>query len=358
MKILNISLDKNILEKSSTVALRVREYGNLVEKYSVIVPAGKKEKINLSEKTDVYSVGGGNKIVKLLNCYSQAKNLISKDKYDVITVQDQYYFGWIGLKLARKFKIGLEIQIHGFEKYSGLRKLIVKKVIKNTDAIRVVSERLKKKLIEEFGVEEKKITVAPIYSDTRIRNQELGLKGENNKFVFLTVGRLVKVKNIEMQIRAISEVVKKYSNIELWIVGDGPLRKKLEVGTHNHAFIRFLGWQDDLGYLYKKADAFLLTSNSEGWGLVVVEASSFGLPIIMTDVGCAGEVIKNEESGLIIPVGDQKALEDAMIRLIIDEDFSVKIGKGAQEAIKKLPTKEETFQRYIESWKKAKLVKS
>jgi len=357
MKILNISLDQNILDENSVVALRVREYGELVDKYDVVVCANKDVKIKLSDKVNVFGIRGKNKIVKLLNCYSSAEKILNKEKYDVITVQDQYYFGILGLKLARKFSIGLEIQVHGFEKYFGLRKIISKKVIKSANSIRVVSQRLKNQLVKDFGIREEKITVAPIYSDPRSKIQDLRIKGEGGKFVFLTVGRLVKVKKIEMQIRAISEVVKKYSNIELWIVGDGPLRKKLEVETHNYAFIRFLGWQDDLDYLYKKADVFLLTSDSEGWGLAAIEAASFGLPIIMTDVGCAGEVIKNEESGLVIPVGDQGSLEDAMVRLIIDEDFRIKIGKGALEAIKKLPPKEEIFQKYLESWNKAKLTK-
>jgi len=100
------------------------------------------------------------------------------------------------------------------------------------------------------------------------------------------------------------KVVEKYSQAELWIVGDGKQRQALkhEVETRLIASVKFQGWQDDLDKFYNQADAFLLTSNSEGWGMVVVEAASFGLPIIMTDVGLAGEVIKDGESGIVIPV--------------------------------------------------------
>jgi len=70
----------------------------------------------------------------------------------------------------------------------------------------------------------------------------------------------------------------------------------------------------------------------------------------MTDVGLAGEVIKDDESGIVIPVGDQKALENAMIKLIKDRDLRKKLGEGAREAIKKLPTKEETLALYKKSW--------
>lgn len=372
MKILNISLDKNIIDKDSAVAKRIIEYGKLVEKYSVIVPANKNDKIKLSENAEIFAICGNVKLVKLVKLYKIGKRLLKEEKYDVISVQDQYYLGWIGLKLARKFKIGLEVQIHGFEKYSGTRKMIAKKVIKNADAVRVVSQRLKGQLVEEFGIEEEKITVVPIYSEhTTCNTQHVTRK---DKFIFLTVGRLVPVKNIGMQIEAMNNEKlpacrqgRKMNNVELWIVGDGTESKKLssyakasadkevrskDLGLEQN--IKFLGRQENLENFYKQADVFLLTSNSEGWGLVVIEAASYGLPIIMTDVGCAGEVIKNEESGLVIPVGDQKKLEEAMIRLIEDEDLRKKIGQGAEETIKKLPTKKETLKLYKESWEKAK----
>ena len=76
---------------------------------------------------------------------------------------------------------------------------------------------------------------------------------------------------------------------------------------------------------------FLLTSNYEGWGLAIIEAASFGLPIIMTDVGCAGEIIKNEESGIIIPVGDKKALAAAMTKLIQNKNFGKKWASKPKE---------------------------
>ena len=188
----------------------------------------------------------------------------------------------IGLFLARKFKIGLELQIHGFEKYSGLRKIIAKFVIPRANAIRCVSQRLKQKLMNEFSVREGTITVAPIYIESRITNlpvwqagNELRIKQKGDKFIFLTVGRLVPVKNISLQIKAMAEVVKKYPNVELLIVGDGAERKKLEkealkLGVKNN--VKFLGWQNNPGEFYSKADAFLLTSDYEGWGMVVVEA--------------------------------------------------------------------------------------
>ena len=340
-----------MLEKNSHLAMRVVGYGEIVDKYIVLVPAPKDEEKVLSNKVKVYGVGGRGKILKFLRVFNLAKKLLQGEDYDLITVQDQYYLAWLAWKLARQFKIGLEIQVHGFEKFFGWRKMIAKFVIPRADAIRVVSQRLKKQMIDDFGVKEEKITVVPIYVE---RISHIAYRtSPDGKFIFLTVSRLVPVKNIEMQIRAFKNLELRFKNIELWIAGEGELREKLEVETHNHASVRFFGWQNDLGKFYSQADAFLLTSNYEGWGMVIIEAASFGLPIIMTDVGCAGEVIKDGESGIVIPVGGQKELEAAMRKIIEDEDLRQKLGEGAKKAVEELPSRGETLKLYLESWRKA-----
>jgi len=351
MKILKISLDRN-----SKLAKRILEHGNLVDGLAVIVPHKDHKEVKLSEKVFVYGSGGSDKIFQLISVHRLARKILKRNKFDVITVQDQYYLGLIGWLLARKFKIGLELQIHGFEKYSGLRKMLAKFVIPKADAIRCVSQRLKKQLINDFRVKEEKITVVPIYSELRTDNFKLKTKKEGDKFVFLTVSRLVAVKNIGLQIRAMAEVVKKYPNVELWIIGDGPERKKLELKIKKlklQNYIKLFGWQNSLDKFYSQADVFLLTSNSEGWGMAVVEAISCGVTIIMTDVGCAGELIENEKSGLVVPVNNQVKLEEAMIRIICDENLRKKLTEGAILAVKKLPSKEETLALYKQSWEKA-----
>jgi glycosyltransferase involved in cell wall biosynthesis len=360
MKILNLSLDSGILEDGSRPQRRVLEYGELVEKYDVVVPSGTNKKISLFGKTDIYGVSGKNKFFQLKSIYKISGNLFKQNQYDVVTVQDQYFLALMGLRLSKKFGAGFEMQVHGFEKFSGIRKIIFKFVIKKADSIRVVSKRLKKRLISEFGVDEGRVTVVNIFTDV---SKFTGLPSRaletpcNDKMIFLTVGRLVAVKNIEMQIEAMSAIQKKYSNIELWIVGDGEDKEKLENKSKSlNANIKFFDWEDDKSSLdkyYKQADVFLLTSNSEGWGMVVIEAANFGLPVIMTDVGCAGEVIRDNESGLIIPVGNQDELERAMFRVIEDEKLREELRCGAIEIVNVLSSKEETLGRYKESWVKA-----
>ena len=362
MKILNLSLDKSILDKNSKTSRRIVEYGDLADRYIVVVPDKDYKEIRLSEKVFVYGSGGGNKIFQLINVYRTAKKLLRRGEFDVVTVQDQYYLALVGRILAKKFKIGLELQIHGFEKYSGLRKIIADFAIPRASAIKCVSQRLKRQLMRDFGVKEEKITVAPIYSKSIkfIKSKVYKVDSENNKFIFLTVGRLVPVKNVGLQIGAMAEAVKKYPNVELWIVGDGPEKSNLKskiskLKLENN--IKLLGWQNNPEEFYSQADAFLLTSDYEGWGMVAVEAANYGLPIIMTNVGCAGELIKDGESGIVIPVNDQAKLEEAMSRIIKDDSLRKKLAEGALSAIKNLPSKEETLSLYKQSWEKAMKLK-
>ena len=362
MKILNLSLDKSILDKNSKTSRRIVEYGDLADRYIVVVPDKDYKEIRLSEKVFVYGSGGGNKIFQLINVYRTAKKLLRRGEFDVVTVQDQYYLALVGRILAKKFKIGLELQIHGFEKYSGLRKIIADFAIPRASAIKCVSQRLKRQLMRDFGVKEEKITVAPIYRESIkfIKSKVYKVDSENNKFIFLTVGRLVPVKNVGLQIGAMAEAVKKYPNVELWIVGDGPEKSNLKskiskLKLENN--IKLLGWQNNPEEFYSQADAFLLTSDYEGWGMVAVEAANYGLPIIMTNVGCAGELIKDGESGIVIPVNDQAKLEEAMSRIIKDDSLRKKLAEGALSAIKNLPSKEETLSLYKQSWEKAMKLK-
>lgn len=355
MRVLVLGLDNSVLDRDSALAKRTVEYGGLVEKYIVIVPAKENKVVQLSNNTWAYGIKVGNKVKGLLGIYYLAKALLKKEKYDVVSAQDQYYLGWVAMKLAKKFKMGLEIQIHGFEKYKGLRKLVAKYVLPRASSVRCVSQRLKKQLVDKFKIDEEKITVVPIFMELATHNVEREMSN-NIKFVFLTIGRLVPVKNIEMQIRTMAEVVKKYPNVELWIAGEGSEKGKLELEIRNLELgenIKMLGWKKYLEEYYRRANAFLLISNSEGWGLAIIEAASYGLPIIMTDVGCAGEVIKDGESGIVIPVGDQKKLEEAMIKLIENENLREKLSKNAQEEVKKLPSKEETLNLYKKSWELA-----
>jgi glycosyltransferase involved in cell wall biosynthesis len=355
MKVLNVGLDSSILDKNSNLAHRAVKYGALVDRYTIVVPANREQVVDLSDNSQVIAISGKCKIFAFLKIYQISKNNLNHEKYDLITVQDQYYLALLCWFLAKKFRIGLEIQVHGIEKYSGLRKVIAHYVLPKADAVRTVSGRLKDRLLNMFGINETKITVVPVYVNTKnvITKQSYQLK---EKIILLTVCRLVPVKNIVMQLQTIANLLKDNLPIELWIVGDGPEKEDLQAVVKNLKIenqVKFWGWQKNPEDFYNQADIFLLTSYSEGWPLVIVESAQRGLPIIMTDVGSAGELVINDVSGLVVPIGDVDALTKALKNLINDEKLREKLGTTVKEKANELLSWEKTLELYKLSWDKA-----
>jgi len=350
MKILSLSLDKKILEKDSSVARRMFEFTRITDRYDIFIPARIRHVLQLHKKISVFASGGGNKLSQFLFLFLRAKKQLQKQKYDCFTSQDPFFLGFLAYLLHLLTKVPFEVQIHGWNEVGFLRRVLRNFVIKKASGVRVVSFRMKKQVME-IGISEEKIINVPVYSEVDMFS---GTKETRKKKIFLSVSRLVKVKNIEMQIDAFASLE---SDAELWIVGDGSEREALEAKVKELKLaekVKFLGWKEkkELDEIYKKAFCLLLTSDSEGWGRVVIEAGAFGVPSIMTDVGLAGEVIQNEENGMIIPVGDAHALKNAIDRVMIEESFYTKLSKNIKKTVECLPDLESTLELYLEGWKK------
>ena len=358
MKVLSISLDKKILDKNSNNFQRQKEYSRLVDELHIVV-FGPDKKIK-TNNLFIYGSGGNNRINRFLNAYKISKKILeNKDLRGwLITTQDPFFSGLLGYLLKRKFKIKLHIQVHTDflsryfcqeSLYNLFQYFLGKFITKKADAFRAVSQRIKKSLVR-WGINANKIMAVPIYTEIRNPKSEIRKQG---KSVFLTIARLVRVKNIGLQIKAMAEIIKRYPNIELWIVGDGPERKRLQTMAHKLQItknIKFWGWQDNLEKFYRQADVFLLTPNYEGWPQVVVQAAFFSLPIIITDFSSAGEFIINNKNGIIIPLNDLFFLKRAMIKLIENKKLRKRLGKNVKKAILGLFSKDETLKLYKKSW--------
>lgn len=139
-----------------------------------------------------------------------------------------------------------------------------------------------------------------------------------------TVGRLQGEKDQITLVKAINRVLssienRKDRNIRLVIVGDGPLRQDLEglideMGISEH--VELLGSRDDINELMRKFDLFVLPSLTEGISNTILEAMATGLPVIATNVGGNPELVLDNETGVLVPVTDDNAIADAIIKYI------------------------------------------
>lgn len=165
-------------------------------------------------------------------------------------------------------------------------------------------------------------------------------EGERDKRI-VAVGRLDANKNHEMMIRAFAAIRDRYPEYTLTIYGEGELRPFLEnltreLGVAEHVFLP--GVIPDVAVQTWRAALFLLTSYSEGVSNALIEALATGLPVIATDVPSGGtvELMSDGVDGLIIPTGDQGALERAMDRLLGDPAYADRLGREAAKIQERL----------------------
>lgn len=157
----------------------------------------------------------------------------------------------------------------------------------------------------------------------------------------VSVGRMDANKNHEMQLRAFAALKDKYPEYTLVIYGDGELRTYIEETADKLGIVGRVslpGVVPDVAARICRASLFLLTSYSEGVSNALIEALALGLPVIATDVPSGGteELMKDGVNGLVIPAGDQAALEHAMDRLLSDPAYADRLGREAAKIQERL----------------------
>jgi glycosyltransferase involved in cell wall biosynthesis len=206
-----------------------------------------------------------------------------------------------------------------------------------TDIILVLSSRQKQDIGERYR----------IASLSRIRVVPLGLELDGlmllppgrvaEEVVFGFVGRFVPIKNVPLLIDAFARVHVRKPATRLKLVGDGEARQQIEAAIVRHGLghvVELAGWQDDLLDLYRSFDVLVLTSLNEGTPVAVIEAMAAALPVVATDVGGVGDVVTHDETGLLVPSQDVKALADAMLRLLDSPDDRRRLGAAGREFVR------------------------
>ena len=117
-------------------------------------------------------------------------------------------------------------------------------------------------------------------------------------------GRLVEIKRIDVFLQAIKSMVQRIPDISAVIVGDGNLRDQLQgmavdLGVDCH--VTFVGHQENVETWLRKSKIFVLTSDSEGLSLSMMEAMMCGLPAVVSNVGDLGDLAKNGVNGYLVP---------------------------------------------------------
>lgn len=209
-------------------------------------------------------------------------------------------------------------------------------VFKRVDSIHCVSEDLAV-VIRRYGAPQEKIFINRPSIDVDYFRRRTPYP-DHEVLQILTIGRLVFQKGLVTGILAIRLLVKKFPTLQWVIAGDGPDREELVF--HIHLFglehnIVLAGRKSrmEIFEMYQQCDIFFLPSISEGIANVVLEAMSMELPVVSTDAGGIGEVIRSGKNGIACPVYDHIAMADALELFYRNREMRASMGRQARKTI-------------------------
>jgi glycosyltransferase involved in cell wall biosynthesis len=245
------------------------------------------------------------------------KRLWTRHRPDVVHIATEGPLGWSALRLALRMKIAITSDFRtNFHTYSQHYRLgwlqspilkYLKKFHNRAASTMVPTQELFRNLqtlgFERLshvprGVDLQKFD--PSHRKSALR-REWG--ADDDAVVMLCVSRLAAEKNLELVIQSWLNAQKSGIKAKLVLVGDGPMRGELQ---KNHPDVHFAGFrqEDDLSTHYASADLFVFASITETFGNVTLEAMASGLPVLAFRSAAAGELITDQQEGVLIDQGD------------------------------------------------------
>src|SRR3989344_4513170 len=264
------------------------------------------------------------------------KHLINH-KYDVINVHWPFPNGIFGLiaKMIRKTRIVLTFYSAELvlAKHVPFGKIILSHIIKNSEGIIANSDYSRSEIQK---IQKHSVSIVR-YASAFSAKKNITKKHTKNGKKILFVGRLIERKGVEFLISSMPKVLRGVE-VELQIVGDGPLFPSLQKQINSLSLqknVKLYGKisDRDLKKMYEECDVFVLPSiidrwgDTEGLGVVLLEAMSFGKPVIASSVGGIIDIVKNERTGLLVSEKDPDSLANAIIKILTDEKLAGKLGE-------------------------------
>lgn len=169
--------------------------------------------------------------------------------------------------------------------------------------------------------------------DRAALRRRLGLEPDR-RYVTM-VARFHPVKDHAMLLHAFAQAAAVRSDVDLLLVGDGPLRGELESLVDRLGIggrVRFLGVRSDVADILRAVDVFALTSVSEAASLTLLEAMASRLPVVVTAVGGNPEIVRDGVEGLLVPRGDAAAAAAAFLRLL-DDPAAARMGEAGRARV-------------------------
>ncbi|MFP3860552.1 MAG: glycosyltransferase [Bacteroidales bacterium] len=296
--------------------------------------------------------------VRYLTLLSAIKKAIKNFHPDVIHSHYASSYGLLGaLTGFHPFVLSVwGSDIYRIPEKSFLHKWLIKYSLKKADWVLSTSKAMVKN-IHQYS--DKDVLVTPFGVDTDFFKP--GETDTGHKVRIGTVKLLKKIYGVNILIRAFNIVLKRNEGMDLHllIVGDGPERRNLErlaekLGLSDH--VEFAGYQEpgNIPYYLNKMDIFsALSVMDESFGVSVLEAGACGLPSVVSDVPGFKEIVRDGETGFVVPRKDARAAADALEKLMINKTFRESMGRNARKQVEDFYSLEESVNKMLGIYKKA-----
>jgi glycosyltransferase involved in cell wall biosynthesis len=231
-----------------------------------------------------------------------------------------------------------------------------------TDRVTVNAHAIRDGVRKALGVPEEKLTtiyngINPRSFDTAsLRGNYRGMLGiPDGVKVIAMIGRMAPQKDHFTLIRAAGEIVKEKPRVRFLLVGDGPLRPRIEKAIQTAGLADYFvltGNRRDVWEITNEIDILVLSTHFEGCSNVIMEAMTAGKPVVATNAGGNAELVADGETGRIVPVKDAPALASALKELLGDEALAREMGRRGRVRMEQVfsiqNTVEQTVQLYDE----------
>ena len=252
--------------------------------------------------------------------------------------------GFLG-RLASLVSLHKSVRVHTFHGHllngyfgSFKRTLIVtaeKSLALITQRLLAVGDKVRQDLLEAGIGSKGKFGLMPpglAIGNLPPKNDALTFFGLNNeRLQCALIGRVTQIKRPDRFLDVVSEIKKRNISLDFFIAGDGELLETCrERIIAEDLPVKVLGWQSNIEKVLSAADIVVLTSDSEGTPLSLIQAGMAGLPVVSTNVGSVPEVVLENATGLITSL-DVQEIADALEKLVSDKALRAQLGIAAQE---------------------------
>jgi len=286
------------------------------------------------------SVSGIFRFKRFLDSFRGAAfEIIRKEQIEVVAGNWLVPSGIVMKSIAAKTELPMILSSHGTDirllsKYLIITRRFFGKFLKTLHRWTMVSTFLRDEILKLEPAVEGLVEVLPLPHDETVFYRDPSITRDPNSI--LAVTRFTDQKRVNFLIDAFAMIAERHNAAHLDIYGTGPLQEQIEklvrsLGLQTRISIHAPVAQADLRKVYNRAGMVVLNSFQEGFGLVLSEAMMCGAPVIGTNSGGIVDIVRNNQTGLLVELDNSAALADAMMQLLTDESLRTRLADAGHQ---------------------------